>query len=454
MLPVRIFHYNDEEKELHGYLEQRGHENVIVGAESDPFGTVRETSFDAAFVGLHPNGIRLLRDLHRRNPDCLVTIVTSDRDVSRAVESMKAGAFDYLLSPLDFAEVERICILMMRGERRRKERQRLQDQLAAATSSPQLIGDSDPMRRLHALVDKVAASSAPALITGQTGTGKELIARLLHSNSARSNGPFVSINCNAIPTTLLESELFGYRKGAFTGATSDRRGLLAQADGGSFFFDEISDLDLQLQGKILRALQQGEIMPLGASSVETVDVRFIAATNRDLQALVARKQFREDLYYRLNVVPVAVPPLCERMEDIAPLTRHFLDIYCRREGRAPLKVSPAVWRWMSGHNWPGNVRELENLCQRAVALTDDDTFDVDVLSLSGSFGATVSIGAGAGLRHARDAMERQSIEQALIDHRGNISRASRALGVSRTTFYNKLRKYGIDLQRGYAPSDR
>lgn len=471
---MRILHYNDEETELHRYLAERGHENLIVTAAEDPFAIVRRERVDAAFVGLHPHGLALMRQLHQRNPDCFVTLITSDRDTRRAVEAIKAGAFDYLISPLDFAEVERVCILMSRDERRRLERRRLREQLAAATGAPELIGDSEPMRVLRNLVARAAASSAPVLITGETGTGKELIARLLHANSPRRTQPFVSVNCNAIPATLLESELFGYRRGAFTGAVADRKGLIAQAAGGTFLFDEISDLDLPLQGKILRAVQEREIVPIGGDRVERVDVRFIAATNVDLEQMVRQGDFRQDLYYRLNVVPIRVPPLRQRMEDVALLVRHFVDLYSRREGREPLKVTPAVWRWLGAYHWPGNVRELENFCQRAVALAEGDSFDTDVLALTESF-APGSAGnapapgtpgdstapldglvaqlhssdAGNDWRDSREQVERRIIETALREQHGNASRAARTLGISRTTLYTRMRRFGLHRRQGF-----
>ena len=451
---MRIFHYNDEETELHRYLAQRGHQNTIVGAESDPFAIIRGAGFDAAFVGLHPHGLALLQALHQKNPSCFVTIITSDHNTRTAVEAMKHGAFDYLLTPLDFTEVERFCILMAREQQMQKERRNLEDRLAEATGTTRMVGSSEPMRALHKLVAKAAASSAPVMISGETGTGKELIARLLHELSPRRENPFVGINCNAIPTTLLESELFGYRKGAFTGADRDRDGLLSRAHGGTFFLDEISDLEVSIQGKILRAVEEGEVLPVGGEAAKHLDVRFIAATNHHLEVLVEARKFREDLYYRLNVLPIHVPPLRDRMEDLAHLTRHFLELYCCSEGREPLKVAPAVWRWMGTYHWPGNVRELENLCQRAVALTDGDTFDTDVLALTGSFAGTPgpALPPGRdepphGYRAARREMDRQLLQQALQDHGQNISQAARALGISRTTFYNKVRKLGLELPR-------
>jgi DNA-binding NtrC family response regulator len=465
---MRIFHYNDEEKHLHEYLAQHGHENVILPAAADPFATIRGSRFDAAFIGMHPNGLRLLRALHQQNPQCAVMIITSDRDTRMAVQSIKGGAFDYLVTPLDFVQVERTCIMMMRENQARQRLADLEGKLAAPTSPTRFVGHSEMIDNLRQLVAKAAGSSASVLITGETGTGKELVARLLHEQSSRNEKPFVSINCNAIPRSLLESELFGYRKGAFTGAQADRQGLLRQANQGTFFFDEISDLDRSLQGKILRVLQESEVLPVGGDKPEHLEVRFIAASNRNLAAHVRDGHFRDDLYYRLNVVPIHIPPLRERMEDVAPLVRYFLELHAQREGRQPLKVAPAVWRWLGNHDWPGNVRELENMCQRAVALTDGQTFSTNVLDLSDAFGvsavagtnrsssATVNRGVsrsanqGAGdIVAARNDAERQLIEQALGDVKGNISRAARIVGISRTTLYAKIHRLGIEVRRTY-----
>lgn len=456
---MKVFHYNDEERELHRWLGAKGHANTIVKADQDPVAFVREEQFDAAFIGLHPHGMRLIRELHAVNPDCLVTMITADRDTRRAVEAVRAGAFDYLLSPpLDFAEVERTYILLSRERRQQQERRRVQDQLAAASAGTRLVGVSEPVQNLRRLIAKAARTRAPVLIVGETGTGKELIARMLHEQGSRSAGPFTAVNCNAIPPTLLESELFGHKKGAFTGADRDRAGLLVEASGGTFFFDEIHDLELPLQGKLLRLLQEEEVRPVGGRSTVKLDVRFIAATNQELPELVASRKFRQDLFYRLNVVPIRVPPLRERTEDVALLARHFIEIYSRREGREPLKVSPAVWRWMDAHPWPGNIRELENLCQRAVALTDGDTFDTDVLVLTSAFSPVRTtlqtlpanpqgIATSPAYRNAHASLDRQLLERALEEQNGNVLRAAQALRISRTTLYAKAKRLGVILPR-------
>lgn len=452
---MRIIHYNDEERDLHRYLEKRGHQNTIVAADTDPFTVVESEPFDAAFIGLHPHGLKLMRALRQRNPQCIVTIITSDRKTRMAVEAMKSGAFDYLISPLDFTEVERTCILLDREAQMIDERRRLQAQLQTATDGPRFVGGTPSVHNLRRLIAKAAASHASVLLVGETGTGKELVARLLHEQSPRHREPFVSINCNAIPSMLLESELFGYRKGAFTGADSNRDGLLVEADRGTFFFDEIHDLEPLLQGKLLRVLQENEVRPLGTKSTIRLNVRFIAATNQDLGQLVAKQRFREDLFYRLNVIPIRIPPLRERMEDLPLLARHFLDLHALREGREPLKVTPDAWRLLNEHPWPGNVRELENLCHRAVALADGDTLDVDLLSLTavmdGSSGTTLRRTAaplGANYRTAKSSVERELVEQSLAKHRGNISRTATALGISRTTLYEKIRRHQISVPSG------
>ena len=457
---MKIFHYNDEEHDLHQWLAERAHTNTIVASSADPFEVIRQEPFDAAFVGLHPHGLKLISELHATNPDCLVTIITSDRNTRRAVEAMRAGAFDYLLSPpLDFTEVDRTYILINRERQQQSERRRIEDRLAAASAGTKMVGISEPVKHLRRLIAKVAQAKAPVLITGETGTGKELIARMLHEQGPRSAGPFVAVNCNAIPATLLEGELFGHKKGAFTGADRDRPGLLAEANGGTFFFDEIHDLDLPLQGKLLRVLQEDEVRPLGSRAAVNLNVRFIAATNHDLLGMLETRKFRQDLFYRLNVVPIRVPPLRERTEDIVLLARHFIELYSRREGREPLKISPALWRWISDHLWPGNIRELENLCQRAVAMTDGDMFDIDVLALTGTFapanqprlgrtavaGPLVPLGGSErqDYRTSLDSINQQLLERALTEHGGNVSRAAKALKISRTTLYAKARRLGL-----------
>jgi len=455
---LKIFHFNDEERELHRWLADRGHVNTIVAATDDPFPIVRQTPFDAAFVGLHPHGMQLITELHAANPDCLVTMITADRNTRRAVEAMRAGAFDYLMSPpLDFSEVERTFILINREQQQQQQRKRIQDQLAAASAGTRLIGVSAPVQDLRRLIAKAAQAKAPALLVGETGTGKELIARLLHEQSPRSAAPFVAVNCNAIPASLLESELFGHTKGTFTGADRDRPGLLAGADGGTFFLDEIHDLDLALQGKILRVLQEEEIRPVGGRTTIKLNIRFVAATNQDLTQMVADRKFRQDLFYRLNVVPIRVPPLRERAEDVALLARYFIDMYSRREGRKPLKMSPAVWRWMNSHTWPGNIRELENLCQRAVALTDSETFDIDILALTNALAPAPAIvqpsvpppspivqpAESLHYQWAHATLDRELLTRVLAEHRGNVVRAAKALSISRTTLYAKARKLDV-----------
>jgi DNA-binding NtrC family response regulator len=463
-----IFHYNDEEKELHKWLLEKGHTNTIIPATADPFAVISKRPFDAAFVGLYPHGMRLIQALHDQNPACLVTIITADRNTKSAVQAMRAGAFDYLLAPpLDFTEVESTYIRLLRERKGQEEHATMLDKLAVASAGTRLVGISEPIQNLRRLIAKAAASRAPALILGETGTGKELVARLLHEESPlpRSSGPFVGINCNAIPATLLESELFGYKKGAFTGADADRDGLIAQADGGTLFLDEIHDLDMTLQGKLLRVIQENEVRPLGSKTVRKISARYVTATNQDIPTLIREKKFRQDLYYRLNVVPVPVPPVRQRPEDIALLARYFLDLYARREGRQPLKVTPEVWRWMSAHPWPGNVRELENLCQRAVALSDADTFGPQVLAITSSF-TQYSSETGApqaasekpetfpssnpplthNFKAARDHADRETLLQALHQSHGNITQAAALISISRTTLYARAKKLNIPLK--------
>jgi transcriptional regulator with PAS, ATPase and Fis domain len=335
------------------------------------------------------------------------------------------------------------------------------------------------MRRVMDLVGVVAAADSGILIQGESGTGKELIARAIHFRGARAARPFIAINCAALPEALLESELFGYAKGAFTGAATERKGLFEEADGGTLLLDEIGDMPMLLQGKLLRVLQEGEIRRVGSTAVGRVDVRILASTNKDLRALIAEGRFREDLFYRLNVIPLIIPPLRERREDIVPLCRHFLAVYAERLGRAPQTLSPASEEIITRHDWPGNVRELENVMVRAVTLTTSRELSADefrmVFNLGGAKAPTYSAdsaptypadsaptnpadlrapaGHTAGGGSPREgetagrtmqSAEKDMILRALQAADGNQTRAAQALDMGRNTLWRKMKKYGID----------
>jgi Nif-specific regulatory protein len=325
------------------------------------------------------------------------------------------------------------------------ENESLRRQIERRQRFDSLLGESAIMQRLFGIIDKVAASAVPVLLQGETGTGKELIARAIHTNGGRRNAPFVTVNAGALPELLLESELFGHKRGAFTGAVEDHRGLFQEADGGTLFLDEIGEMPLPMQVKLLRALQEGEVKRVGEANVRKVDVRLIAATNRDLAAEVSGGRFREDLFYRLNVFPIHVPPLRERGNDILLLAEEFVRRFAKRHGKRSMTLGPDATRWLLSHTWPGNVRELQNCLERAVTLSEPGG-RLTVDQMQPAFGPRAPAAGGAGtrtLREALDAAERVEIQRALEACDGKVAAAARRLGVSRQHLHTLQRKHGL-----------
>jgi two-component system, NtrC family, response regulator AtoC len=393
------------------------------------------------------NGFEVLRRARERQPKTPVVMLTAEGSIRDCVEAMRAGAFNFLTKPFhpnDLEEVVRAAV-RARGGAVGPAAAR-----SAADEQPQvaLIGESPALRAVIDIVERVAGNNSTVLITGESGTGKEVVARLLHGSSPRVGGPFVAVNCGAIAETLIESELFGHAKGAFTGATDARHGKFVQADGGTLFLDEIAELPLPLQVKLLRALQEREITPVGDSRSRTVDVRIIAATNRDLEAMVAEGRFRHDLYYRLDVLPIKLPALRERPEDITLLAQHFLESMNRRFARE-VAIGADSLALFNLYSWPGNVREMENLFERLVVLNRTGTITAEELParLRGTAASAEIAGAASELaRGAIDlpgtiaAIETSLIEQALRQAGGNKTRAAEMLGLSRTTLLDKLKR--------------
>ena len=348
-------------------------------SEADDGGTavesVRQRAYDLVLMDvrmLKVSGIAALTAIKSLNPAIPVVIMTAYSSVETAVDALKKGAHDYLTKPLDFDKNKVTLERAMEHTRLKEENRRLRESFGLRLDRRRIIGQSPSMAKLLETVSQVAPSEATVLITGESGTGKELIAAAIHFNSSRRSGPFVQLNCAAIPETLLESELFGHEKGAFTGADRRREGRFQQADGGSLFLDEVSEMPLSMQVKLLRVLQEREVTPVGGDAAVRVDVRLIAATNRQLPERIAAGRFREDLYYRLNVVGLTVPPLRERREDIPLLVQHFLEIFAERN-RKPIKgLTPQAMDRLIRHSWPGNVRELMNAVERAVVLARAD----------------------------------------------------------------------------------
>ncbi|MFZ5799343.1 MAG: sigma-54-dependent transcriptional regulator [Thermodesulfobacteriota bacterium] len=424
----------------------------VTGVEDggEAVAAVRERPFDGVLMDVRMakvGGIEALQRIKAYNPAIPVIIMTAYSSVDTAVEAMKRGAYDYLTKPLNFDDLRFTLERALEHMALARENKSLREQLAGDAVLGGIIGASKVMRDLLDTVVTVAATEATVLITGESGTGKELIARAIHANSARREGPLVTVNCAALTDTLLESELFGHEKGAFTGADRKRDGRFMQAQGGSIFLDEVGEIPLAMQAKLLRAIQEREIQRLGSDSVLKVDVRIIAATNRDLLADVQAGRFREDLYYRLNVVNLRMPALRERSEDIPLLARHFLERFAARNRKELKGFTPATMDVLVRYPWPGNVRELENALERAVImamgdyLTERELPTNIVARVRGGRAAEAQPSSMAGL--ALEEVEKAAISQTLKETGWNKSEAAKLLGITRTTLNSKIKKYGM-----------
>jgi DNA-binding NtrC family response regulator len=407
------------------------------------------------------DGFGVLRAAKEFDPEMPVIVMTAFGSIQDAVAAMKEGALDFLAKPVD---PDHLLLMIERALSQRRlatENLLLKEELAQRRGAPQIVGDDPKLKQVSVALHRAAGTDTTVLLEGESGTGKELFARTLHALSPRADGPFVAINCAAIPETLLETELFGHEKGAFTGATTRKPGKFELAHRGTLFLDEIGDLPLLLQAKILRALEEKRFERVGGTVPMQVDVRVVAATNRNLKAAVAARQYREDLYFRLSVFPITIPPLRERLDDISTLTRYFIDRFCRDLNKRPLLLSPAAEAELRTYAWPGNVRELQNCIERAVILTEGETIHPRHLNLSFR-GATPVAGDGDdespwskidlsgsladASRRALAEVERRKIELALREASGNRGRAAEILQVSYKTLITKLKEYGLEGQ--------
>lgn len=405
---------------------------------------VEEKPYDLIMMDIRMmrvSGLEALSKIKIINPSIPIIIMTAYSSVESAVEALKKGAYDYLTKPLDFDELKISLERAIEHRRLREENLQLKEQLGSQFDRRNIIGKSAAMEKLMQTVALVAASDATVLLTGESGTGKELIAGAIHFNSPRSGGPFVKINCAAITETLLESELFGHEKGSFTGADRKKEGKFRQADGGTLFLDEVSEMSLAMQVKLLRVLQEREITRVGGEEVIAVDVRVIAATNKDLDKEAAEGRFRQDLYWRLNVVSIEMPPLAERREDIPLLAHHFLFVFSEKNQKKIKGYSPQAMDLMMKYEWPGNIRELMNVVERAVVLSRGEYLDIDDFSIQvrGESLPTTDAGGSVSLEE----VERNTILKTLERAGGNKSEAARLLGITRKTLRDKLKKYGI-----------
>jgi len=397
-------------------------------------------------LGLPPHprdaveGLQALEEMMALNPLAKVIIVSGNSERQNALAAVDKGAYDIFPKPVDLDELK---IVLHRVYRRLDlEKENIEERnLAQRLSFEDIIGSSAPMQEIFTTVRKVAATDIPVLINGESGTGKELIANAIHNLSKRKSGPFIAINCGAIPDTLIESELFGYEKGSFTGATTQRRGRLEYAHGGTLFLDEIGDLASDLQVKLLRFLQEKVIERVGGRQLISVDSRVIAATNQNLEEAVKTNRFREDLYFRLAVVKLALPPLRERGDDVIQLAEHLAVAFSKELRKPNKKFSKAALESIRRYEWPGNVRELQNRVKRALILTDGPSIGPEELELVAP--NERSMAASSTLKEAREAVEREILANALRENNGNISKAAKVLGISRPTLYDLISRYGL-----------
>jgi DNA-binding NtrC family response regulator len=394
------------------------------------------------------DGMALLEHVNRHAPATIVILMTAFGTIGAAVEAMKRGATDYVTKPFKMDELLVVVEKALEERALRRELESLRDEVADRYQFGNLIGKSKAMQTVFDLIRRVAGVRSTVLLTGRSGTGKELVAKAIHYNSERGSKPFVAVNCAAIPEALLESELFGYVKGAFTGATQSKPGLFEEADGGTILLDEIGELPPAMQAKLLRTLQDRQIRRVGATVAVEVDVRLIASTNQELDELVRSGRFREDLFFRINVITIHLPPLAEHPEDIPLLAQHFLGKYAAEHGQPPKTLAPAALKALMSYEWPGNVRELENVIERAVALSTAGTIGPDDLPPSLRAARQEFVAAGSAEGTSLREIEERYILQVLDQTRGNQRRAAQILGIDRKTLYRKLKglKPGIGAQ--------
>ena len=447
--------FADDEAHLRDLMQMElprlGHEVTVCPDGASAIRSLEKGSYDVALLDVRMpglTGIEVLGKIRQLSPETQVVILTGHATVDTAVQALRLGAFDYLTKPCKWAELE--VILNRVAERRdlSNKATALETRLKAAEGTPTLIGETPSMLSVRRLIETIAPTDASVMILGETGTGKELIARNLHDKSRRATHSFIPVNCGALPENLVESELFGHRKGSFTGADTNRKGLFEVANGGTLFLDEVGELDKSVQVKLLRFLESGEIRRVGENDPFRVDVRVLCATNRDLREMIEAEQFREDLFFRINTFEIHLPPLRERKADIAPLARHMLTRYTSRRGGPEAALSPEAIAALTAHDWPGNIRELANAIERAMILAGSGPIGVEHLPTQAparrpSAFATAPAVAGPhfqipeGRPTLRD-IEMKYIQVILEKHNGNKPAASRELGISLKTLYNKI----------------
>ncbi len=429
-------------------LSDEGYEIGMAGSGEEALEAIRRESPEIVLLDIWlpgMDGVEALKQIKAQHEDLPVVMITGHGTIELAVKTTKMGAYDFMQKPLS---IERVLLTVKRALERsclEKENRTLKE---TAMGSLRLVGDSAAINALREQVELAAKSSSKVLITGESGSGKELVARLLHELSPRKEMPFVELNCAAIPQELIESELFGHEKGSFTGAQESRRGKFELADTGSFFLDEVGDMSLTTQAKVLRAIETQEFQRVGGAKKIKVDVRVIAATNKDLAREVKNGAFREDLYYRLNVIPIEVPPLRNHRDDIPALAGHFLKSLAAGYGRSPKDITKEAMKKLSAYPWPGNVRELRNVVERLVIMGTSELIEEGDLLFLGQQQRTDDYFGYGGLKEAKDAFERDYLAKKLSENNWNISKTAEALGVERSNLHRKIKSYGIDVPRG------
>jgi two-component system, NtrC family, response regulator HydG len=423
------------------WFTEEGYDVATAENANEALTRVAQMTFDVALVDIKmrgTDGIELQRRLHEVYPDMLVIIMTGYASVETAVAALKNGAYDYVNKPLDPDEIAHLVAKAMSHRRTQQENARLKETVAEITRPSEIIGQSAAMKRIFDAIETVAPTDATVLVTGESGTGKELVARAIHSGSARRFHPLVVIHCGALTETLLESELFGHEKGAFTGAQYRKKGKFEIAEGGTVFLDEIGDISLKTQTDLLRVLQEREIVRVGGNQTIKVDFRVVAATNKDLEKLIEEGRFRPDLFYRLNVFHIELPPLRERREDIPALVDHFVRKFSNEMSKRITRVSPVAMNQLQQYTWPGNVRELENAVERAMVVAQEPELRETDFALKAKNGAATPVGEARSL----DEVERTHILRVLEECGGHQTRTAEVLGIDRVTLHHKLKKYG------------
>lgn len=461
MNPVRILVIDDEPVVCKGcrlaLLDQK-HWVQICMSGREGLELIQKGDYDLVLLDMKlpdMDGMEILKTIHEAKQDLLVIVMTGYSTVQNAVEAMKLGAFDYLSKP--FTDEELILVVQRAIEKKRlvEENLYLRKQLISQTKFPNIIGESPQILRIFDQIEKVAPTDSTVLLCGESGTGKELFAGAIHARSGRAHRQFVAVDCSTLSPTLLESELFGHVKGAFTGAVRDKGGIFDMANGGTLFMDDVTNLTPEIQGKLLRVLETGEFKPVGADHFHTTDVRIIAATNRDLKAMVEAGQFREDLYYRLNVFPIFIPPLRERRDDIPKLAYYFLRLFCRKTGKRIEGFTDEALESLIHYHWPGNVRQLKNVVERLVIMADDTKLDlshlIDQLQLKRPWRdhpipetlQELNALKKTLLEETFGQIQKAFLINALRASNGNISRAAERVGMQRPNFYALLKKHRI-----------